>query len=451
MSDISPAFALRERQVLHAESIAGKSVVAGLHWERLDSSKGAKAAARDRGTRAGFNVACLWTAPAVPQVAFGAFEKGARPGAIALATLLAKAIGDDGIACVRLPSGQYAMAAVRDGIIQVGSDLAGSSDEIQLRFASKIDELADFGHAFARVLAPEEIYPAAERLDADTVFGPLRSKARGSDSVYATLFPLTRSADPGAGKRGRAIAALVAVALLAGGGYWVYQNHTADLRAKELADAAAKMRALIASQPPPAPPKPWVSQPSVPALLGSCSKEMAKLPVAIGGWMLDTATCGAGHMEASYEREGNATVADLLGALQVSLQIVPNIDAAGDKAGVSVGFSAPAASGEDLATADDASTSFMSHFQLLDVSAPLTLTPPPSVPPGQTPPPPPPWKVFTWSVQGTAVTAIDTRSYPSLLLSGLDIPGLRVDAISLLRTDAAPYLSWTVTGHLYAN
>ena len=451
MSEISPAFALRERQVLHTESIAGKSVVAGLHWERLDSTKGAKASARDRGTRTGFDVACLWTASAVPQVGFGAFEKGARPGSVALATVLAKAIGEDGIACVRLPSGQYAMAAVRDGIIQVGSDLAGTADEIQVRFASTIDELADFGHTFARVLAPEEIYHAAERLDADVVFQPLRTKARASDAAFATLFPLTRGADPGAGKRSRAIAALAALALLGGGAYWVYQNHAADLRAKELADAAAKMRALIASQPPPAPPKPWLSQPSVSALVESCSKEMAKLPVAIGGWMLDTATCGAGHMEASYEREGNATVADLLGALQVSLQLAPNIDAAGDKAGISVGFLAPAVSTEVLANTDDASTSFMSHFQLLDVSAPLNLTPPPSAPPGQTPPPPPPWKVFTWSVQGTPVTAINTASYPSLLLSGLDVPGLRVDAISLLRTDAAPYLSWTVTGHLYAN
>jgi len=211
------------------------------------------------------------------------------------------------------------------------------------------------------------------------------------------------------------------------------------------------MRQLIASQPPPPPPKPWITQPSARALVTSCSAELSKLPVAIGGWMLDTASCGAGHLEASYQREDNATVADLLGALQASLQITPNLDANGDKAGLTVGFNAPPASAEELMPADDVTTSFLSHFQLLDVAAPLTLVPPPSAPPGEKPPPAPPWRIFTWVVQGTPVTAIDTVSYPSLLLSGLDVPGLRVDSISLVRTDSAPYLSWTVNGHLYAN
>jgi hypothetical protein len=455
MSELPAAFAIREKQVLRVYAIAGKSVVSGLHWERLESIKNVWTAVRDRGTRQGFDVACDYNQSTIPQVGFGVSKRGAQHGAIALAPLLAAAVGEDGIVCVRLPDGDYAMVAVRDGLIMVGSDLSGPADLVQHEFVLRIHQLADFGHAFKRILAPAEIYQGAELPDDGGVFEPLRLK-KGKGLAKArrdlcVIYALTRAADPRSGKTLKWGIATALVGVICMGGYWSYYTRQQELHAQQLREAAERMRQLVANQPPPQSPKPWVTQPTAQAVVVSCSTELSKLPVAIGGWMLDTASCGSGRLEASYQREGNATVADLLGALQTSLQIVPNLDTNGDKAGFTVGFKAPATSGENLIPTDDATTSFLSHFQRLDVSAPLTLVPPPIAPPGQEPLPIPPWKTFTWAAQGSPITAIDTSSSRSLLLSGLDIPGLRIDSIGLVRTDSAPYLSWTVAGHLYAN
>lgn len=448
-------FALRDKLRIESVVIGERRYVAGLYWERMDTVHGAKRAIRERGAKHGFDVAADWLSSAVLQAGFGVSAQGAIPPYRSLAVAMGLAVGGDALIAVGLPDGRYAMVAVYNDAIHPGSDLLGSLDDVREAYGALLAHIAEFGHAINRLIAPPEIYPAAERVDVLPLLEPKASagflkRFQLPSPTPGTIYALTKGAERKVSSvKLYAGLGLVAAACVAG---YVYNAQVQDAKLqKQIADlaAAARAKALLHKEPPPE-PKPWIQQPTAVDLVSSCSVQMSKLPVAVGGWMLTTATCGYGHMDAVYLRSTSATVADLLGALSATLGLRPDIKPDGEQAGLTVGFDAPPKSAEDLAGSDAATTRFTSHFQAIDVKAQLTVMPPKKAPEGQPPLPPPQWKTYTWSVASTPVTAINTIDYPSLLLAGLDVPGLRIDSVTLSRTDEAPYLSWSVAGHLYA-
>jgi len=453
-------FDLRDKLRIEAVDLGGQRYVAGLYWERLVSFSGHLRTIRIRGADQGFDSAALWRSNAVLQAGYGVASRGAVPGAKSLAIALCLLAGGDALICVKLSDDRYAMVGAHDEAIQAGSDFIGTKDEVRELFESQLEALTTFGHTYKRLIAPSEIHEGAEDLDLLTSLQSNSKQARALRKASPSkdmglLISLTKATGP-ATRRGLYLGLAVAGLVVIGGiAFYVDQAHNARLReqAREQAAAlvaAAKAKADLDAKAVPPPVKPWSQQTTVTNMVALCSAQMNKLPISVGGWMLDNATCQYGTMNAVYLRKDNATDDDFTVALQKTLGLLPNMSLNGDQAGVSVGFEVPPKSSEELIGFDVATSSLSSHFQAINVAATIAIIPPPAAPQGQPPLPPPLWKTLTWSITNTNVTAINTTNHLSLLFDRFDEPGLRIDSVSVSRLDEPPFLSWSVSGHLYA-
>ncbi|MEY2117138.1 type 4b pilus protein PilO2 [Rhodanobacter sp. FW106-PBR-R2A-1-13] len=436
--------AAREPKGLTRVTVGGHAYVCGLHWERIGASHGALRVVKDRGMRLGFHAAAIYRSTAATQAGFSRSKGGVDADCRSLAVAIALVAGPDALVAVRLREGLYALTALRGGAIASGSDMAGSLEEVSAEFEQLTEDARLQGKPYERIVAPAEFGAEAESLD---VLAAIAALKKGPEPLIA----LGKSA---VGGRQKLIAVAIVAVIVLGAG-WAFhirsvrEAQAAAARAAEAAKAAAEQLAAIKKAQAP-PPDPWGGSPTASALVASCGEQMSKLPIAVGGWLLSGAECGYGHMSATYSRQGNATVADLIFALKSTLGLLPDIKADGNTAGITVGFDAPPKSDEQIEATGDATTAFISHFQALGLSVPLTTVPPPVGPDPKNPLPPPPWKTFTFQVSATPITAIRTEHHASQLFSGLDLRGLRVDSIALERVDETPFLTWTVGGHLYA-
>ncbi|OZB69751.1 MAG: hypothetical protein B7X33_03170, partial [Lysobacterales bacterium 13-68-4] len=90
----------------------------------------------------------------------------------------------------------------------------------------------------------------------------------------------------------------------------------------------------------------------------------------------------------------------------------------------------------------------LSHFQALKDPIALKPVPAPTGPDPKHPLPPPAWQTFNFTMH-TQITADNSEHYPSLLLSGLDVPGLRVTSVNANHETSPPYMTWVIEGNLY--
>ncbi len=436
--------ASRNDKTLVRVTVGSLAYVSGLHWERVGASHGALRVVRDRGVRLGFRAAAIYRTDSVTQGGFARVDETATGACRSLAMAAIMVAGADAVIGLRVREGLYALTAVRAGVIVSGSDMAGTLDDVRAEFAQLVEDALAQGKPYGRVIAPPELADNAEDVDVLKAIGSLKKPPE-------PLVSLTKAGVPGRAKL-VLLAVAVVIAAAVGGALHIHSVHEAQAaaaRAAEAAKAAAEQLAAMKKAQTP-PPDPWSTSPTAPALEASCSEQLAKLPIAVGGWLLAGAECGYGHMSATYSRQDSATVADLIDAFKATLGLTPNINADGNSAGITVGFDAPPKSDEKLEDSVTATTVFVSHFQALGLSVPLTPVPPPVGPDPKNPLPPPPWKTFTFQINATPITATRTEHHPSLLLSGLDLRGLRVDSIAVARSDQTPFLTWTVGGHLYA-
>lgn len=449
-------FAARDGLKTASVTIFGQTLVGGLHWEPLNVVRSLNTAVRDRSKRQGFTSACIWSNGTTRQVGYGVQARGATAGALSLAALIAKGYGKDGLVAVNVGDEKYALVAVQDGLVQSGIDFIGTREWIAERFVYEMQELAKFKHDYKNLAAPPEIYDGVEVLTAEQLLQDVLEQAdrnKRTDAEGRIFSTAKKVATAKESKARRLIGVVFVAAIICVGVLYYGHVQRVEIAAKVAADAKRRWKEAQEHKVPPPPPKPWISEPSVQDTLDSCSVQLSKLPLDVGGWMIYSARCGQGVLQAKYQRMGNATVADLLSAFGATLHVQPKIDTDGNNATLDVRFIPPQPSSENLIPEDDAVTAFLSHFQSLEVKPQFKLRPPPSPPAGKTAkdmPPPPPWKTYDFTIDATPLTAINTEHYPSLLLGGLEIPGLRVTAIALTRLDDAPYLTWTVQGEMYA-
>ena len=430
-----------------------QALVGGLLWEKLPTAHGYKDTVRANGAKQGLDTAVVVKTGLVMQVGYGVAAKGAVPGAASLARVVAGLLGDDFIGIFELGPERYALVAVVGGAVVPGADRIGDAVLMREEFATFTAQYAASGQPFSTIYAPQGFLDVpAEEVD---LLHRLNAKAiKRSDRLIRI------GGTPAGASRWRLpVMALVVLALAGGVGfYWKVQRDRAAAAAAAAAEAARQAHAkqvadaqAAAARAAVVPPKPWVSQPSVADFVASCSTQLAKLPLSLAGWPLDHATCQVASLSATYIRQPNATIEQLSQAMLATLGVAPDIRNGGNEAGLNVGFPPPPSASEDLIDPTLAQMALISHFQALTVPVTVTLVAPPTPPAnGKTPPPPPPpWVTYHVVITDTPVTAMTTTHHPSLLLAGLDIPGLRLTKILLTRKDDKPFIQWSVEGDLY--
>lgn len=452
--DTSPAAGLLAGSLKAAAAfdVAGRRLVAGLHWEPIKDveqfRKERKAVAR----RLGFDTAVLWRPPgnASGQIGFGLAIDGATAGATALAPSLAANLGENWLAVLPVGDGRYALVAVPKGAA-IERDFVGDQDQIARVWNDIVQKAANFNQPYTRRFAPPALgLPGAEELPEDALYvgGGRQPKLEsiGSSSDRFT----------GGGKHRLGTGATVGVLLaLLMGGFLYYQKTESDKLAahkRAVAQQRADDAKKAAMQPKPAAeaavldPE-WLTQPSATDFIQACSDTMDKFPLSLAGWTIKTFDCTSGKVAVTYQREGETTTLDFIEAAQAQLGITPT---SGESlAIVSLPVYLPAPRTEKALGASQAKATFMSHFQAIGAGAPLTAVPPPPPTKPNEPPPVRAWSKWTYVVV-TPTTPVVTRENPSLLFSHFDMPGLRVSQLKADRTDAPPFLNWTVTGALYA-
>ena len=428
----------------NAETILvnGKRFVVGLYWQTLQRPRTYLAEAREIGRSEGMDVVAIRRGR-VLQAGFSTQKTIGNGGAYSFAAALGGVLGDDWIAVFEIDPTTYAIAAAKNGAIIPGCDAIGTRAEVDEILRTNYNL-----HQFTRVICPHDFgFGSEEELQLSDVLLP--SKLRKEHR----LRPLSKGV-----RKGVVLLALLALLMLGGGiGYVLYREHEEE-KARLAAEAAAavereRVRALEkatgAKIAPAALAHPWATQPAAPEFIEACVGTIHDLPLSLGGWLLDGATCADAAVQATYRRQPGTTVNGFHSRAGRLNYQGTSVDAASQLATVIVPFGAIKPGGDDA---------LISHTQVVDAilsvmqSRPVTysaaLKPPPAPPPplpGEEAPPPPPlpsWKTSTF----TATSSLS----PSAMLEGLDqLPGLRVLTLAVKLN--VSNLEWTLTGEINGN
>ncbi|MDQ1090728.1 hypothetical protein QE400_000141, partial [Xanthomonas sacchari] len=307
-----------EKQKIDTFVLNGRTFVSGLHWETLDSVSSYMKEARAKGRQWGMDVVATRKGvdarsngkSARYQAGYAPKNRGATKGMYSLASVLASQYGSNWIGAFRVDEQRYALAAVVDGSIVPSADRIGNLADIREELGANFSQFAGAGVTFAHVIAPPEFEFGDEHVDLASLL--VAAKLRPDHRLKPLAFGLTRSE----------LTRLVFIAVIAISGVVLFVMYKAQQeevhRQAERARAAARAKAdaLLKIKPPlPPPPSPWVSSARLTETVGACSAALDKLPLLLGGWMFDKASCSAsGALSAAYKRGDLATANDVLAA-----------------------------------------------------------------------------------------------------------------------------------------
>lgn len=440
--------------------------VAGLQWNAIHSlpqqSRERVKQARD----GGFHSAVTWRRDGSPtgQFGFARSREGADPGDYSLASALADKLGDGWAAVIPIGMGDgpnYAMVAVTgSGAISV--DAVGSRDSILEVWRDEQERFAGFQESGRRVFAPAELLLASEELDVTHILGEGVGVRHRLEQAFRRGTRLTATGE-GSGKAfGQKIAFGALVLLIVGLFAWFhYDDQQAAREAEQAAQderdrgerdkrtreaegiAAAAARAQTAESPP------WPNQPRATAFLEACGKALTSLPLSIEGWALKEATCDS-LVKATYTRRGNRTVEQFIASARWQLSTRPVMSQDKNQGTVQITVrDEAAASNEPLVDGESGEAALYSHFQ--GISVPVDVVKVEEQVDPSRKKPPRPWLVYTIKISKTSMTPYTTRDHVNQLLSGFDLPGLRIASLSMVRLDASPWLIYDVSGTFYAH
>lgn len=425
--------------------INGKDFVTGLMWQALTRPRAYMAEAREIGKRDSMDIVAIRLGLSLIQAGFVKKGNGVTKGMYSLASALAGQIKEQSwIGAFLLPTGQYALVAVHRGLIVPGCDVVGNKEQILNLLVEKDSQRRVM--EFDKVYHPEDFEHRGAPLNIEDVLAPgvLRKE-------YA-LKPLTL----GLTKQEMVALACGAVAVLTLGiGYqqWTaYQAREAALEVARLErikqeQLKALNAAAGAEQTVQALEHPWAKMPGVDDFLNGCHGAIDSLPLAIGGWTFESALCNSTTVESVFARVGKTTFNDLIAATQKQFPAPPVLMDGAERAGLGDEIRLGAGGDDELLLFTELQADFMTHLQQLDLHAeivevPVTPPAPPTLPGGEAAPAPPvpDWRQFSFS--------LTTQYTPKLIFSGLNLPGVRLVEMSVVRD--GHQLSWSLKGELYA-
>lgn len=436
---------IAERQKIDTFVLNGRTFVSGLHWETLDSVSSYMKEARAKGRQWGMDIVATRKGvdtrskgkSARYQAGYAPKNRGAAKGMYSLASVLASEYGSNWIGAFRIDEERYALAAVVDGSIVPSADRIGSLADIREELGANFSHFAGAGTQFEHVIAPPEFDFADTSVELASLL--VASKLKPEHRLKPLTFGLTRGELV---RFGLVAAIVIAGAVL----YVMYQaQQEAVVRRAEQAKAAARAQAealLNVKPPPPPPPQPWITAAKLTDTVAACAQAFDKLPLVLGGWIFEKASCKAGgNLSAAYKRGQLATANDVLTAAAAAGLPLEFYDG-GESGVIDVMIPMPPASGEDLQPEKQIMPDLVSHFQAVDVKLPLQKQVIPDTPEGEEPATSKP----TWS---TYTFEITSEMPPLLLVDGLQADGLRAETVALSLDADAAELTWTINGALY--
>lgn len=426
--------------------INGKDFVSGLMWHPLSKPRAYMREAREIGKREGMDIVSIRRGHLMMQAGFVRKGNGVTRGMYALASALSGQLNHESwIGAFLLPSGQYALIAVNDGLVLPGCDVIGDKQAIRNLLLEKDSQQKII--KFDRVYHPTDFEYRGEALDIEDVLLP--SAMRKEYTLKPLTFGLSK-------REGVQLACGVAALLVVALGYqqWgAYQAREAARKAYQQEQVRlqklAELNALSgAEQTLEALEHPWASLPGVEDFLNGCQGAIEALPLAVGGWTLESALCNARTIESVYERTGKTTFHDLIAAAQGVFPSPPVLMQGAERAGFGDEIKLGAGGNDALMAFEVLQAAFTSHLQALDVKAAIVEVPVAAITvaaplPGQ------PEAVRTlaadWKKFSFSLTSLHT---PKSLFAGLNLLGVRLTEIAVIRTGAE--LSWSLKGELYA-
>lgn len=424
--------------------VNGHSFVSGLYWQTMLKVRSYESEAKEIGKSIGMDIVTIRRTSMVIQAGFAPLGKGALKGMYSLAAALAQVLGDCWLGAFPVDGSddRFAFVAVLDGAVMPGREFIGNRDTVEQALRETHSLVEGQGKKWERVIAPTTFDFGGEALSLAELLQPKQLKP--SAKLKPLTFGMTRreiliAAGIGAG----------AVALLLGG---LFAKHAYDKRQDEAREALAKqqMAALAATNAhapaAQAPVRTWATQPMAIQAAQACDATLGSLPLAVTGWIFDTASCAAdGKVTAVYKNTAATPLDAFLGAARRRFGPTSPLQIAQDYKSVKVflSYAVPRSSDDTLLREADATTLFVSHFRGLAIDAVPTPPAPPQPPvEGAPPTPTPDWRVFTYS--------FDAKLPPSMTLAGMELNGLRLKSVALKLTDGAtPELTWTTSGDLY--
>lgn len=446
--------------------IAGKKFVSGLFWQPLTKPRAYKKEAQEIGKREGMDIVTIRRST-IMQAGFAPKGHGAIKGMYSLSAALAGKLGNSWIGVFAVDADRYAFVAVDDGAIVPGCDVIGDHDDIKRRLNYHYS-----GSNWGSVYAPPSFDFGGEEANvADLLADSSFSVKEWRDFRLQPLkFGLTT-------REIASYAAAIGAVVIAGTGALQYQEYMArkDREAKiraeririaelERVKANTKTAKVVQTLE-----HPWVKMSSVEDFLKGCGAAIDGVPLSLGGWLVEVATCDGVKMTTRYKRKDTATSNALLAEAQGRFDGPPIFAVDYESATLTTGVKILYGGDDVLSPVDVAMPAATSVFQGLGiqpkfvekavmVSRPVKL-------PGQAQaveqeaPPMPDWKTYTFSFEtdvapsvlfASGAFATDERIPVRATPTPRAWTGMRLTKVEAALKPETAKLTWTVAGELYA-
>jgi hypothetical protein len=428
-------------------TVNGKTFVAGLFWQPLSSPRHYMSEARAYGKEHDWDIVAIRKGRRI-QAGFIRKDVGAIKGMYSLAASLAGVLGDTWLGAFEIGDGRYFVCAVKDGSIVPGFDvLVVTQEEAQAKLAEGLSVVAaDEDHVYA----PAEFQFCQKTVRFAEVLQPTR--LRKDYQLKQLRFGLTR-------KEWMVLAGLgvlLGVAAVVMSQYQSYRQRVQredrirqdQARRAELEKLNAQSKKTQTAQ---ALVHPWASMPSAVDFASVCQRVTDGVPLSVGGWLLEAATCDPKGVSIAYRRsKDGATVRNFVADAAGRFAGEPAFADNGELALVGLPLGVRFAGDDPLVDTSALLNEVVSYFQGVGIAATVderkVETPAPPTPePGQSPTPAP---EPTWRKYGLEYEAPSSPAEHFAALAGKS--GVRLTEIKLTLNANDASLKWSVKGEVYA-
>lgn len=268
-----------------AFKINGKQFVVGLYWHAITDMRKRQAEIRSMAKKEDFSAVVTHLA-ATPQAGFS--PVAVPRGSYSLAASLAGLVSGSWIGIFELGDDCYVLCAVSDGVVVSGADMFGEKEEITRQFFH-----------FKSLLHCDRFFtPASLELDGEPLtLGQVLAPRRLRKSYRMRILKIQLS------RRDMIIGGVLFLWVTAAGvGVIKYREFKEQQRIEA---ELARQRALLDEAPA---VKAWENQPQAGTFLQGCRQALGDIPLALGGWVFETATCSSTGVVTTFRRQRGATM-----------------------------------------------------------------------------------------------------------------------------------------------
>ncbi|ANN80809.1 type 4b pilus protein PilO2 [Bordetella flabilis] len=429
-------------------SINGRKFVVGLRWQALKSSVNFMREARLFGKEHGMDIVVIREGLII-QGGFVSKKSGVTKEMYSAASVLTDVLGQSWLSVFQLAEDLFYLVAADKNAVIPDSDFIGTEARVRQRM---MELNSMFEWSDDQIIAPESWSFAGTEKKLESLLTPQNAKKK--HKLKQLTFGLSK-------REWLRIGGLVAVAGAVGVGAWTYYQMAAraererirqaqEAHRAELARLDAEQRRLIAST---SLTRPWTLKPRSSQMLHLCQEAIYSLPISIGGWAFEKATCKPSMLDATYERKTGASNVDYLTEFS---RVFPTGDVKtlinnDNTATFSLAMNMSPGGDELNQMRKNVRDVFVSHFQRIDLPFKVDakeseLIVPEFLPngapwPKNAAPPAPTWNTYAF--------VFESADIPSNILSGLPEDGIRVAIIEAQFKEESASFSWKTVGELY--